>query len=174
MAAGSSFSQITSFVFDMDGVLTDGTLILFPDLYTQARKMHIKDGYALQLAIKKGYRVKVISGSMSEPVISRLEDLGVTDVSMGVKDKRAHLLTYMNTNKINKDELLFMGDDIPDLDAMKEAGLPCCPSDAVAEIKEISVFVSSLAGGTGCVREVIEKVMRARGDWQAMEGVRSL
>lgn len=173
MIAGTNFSQITCFVFDMDGVLTDGTLLLLPD-NTQVRKMHIKDGYAIQLAVKKGYKIHVISGSHAEPVRVRLNKLGVTDVSMSVRDKKEHLLSYMKSQGIKKEELLYMGDDIPDLDAMQLAGLPCCPSDAAVEIRSVSSFVSSLAGGTGCVREVIEKVMRARGDWQALEGVSSL
>ena len=174
MTAGSSFSQITTFIFDMDGVLTDGTLILLPDLYTQARKMHIKDGYALQLAIKKGYKIAIISGSHDEPSQSRLKGLGIADISMGVKDKKTKLLSYMQSKGLKKEELLYMGDDIPDLEAMLEVGLPSCPADAVAEIKAISTFVSSYAGGTGCVREVIEKVMRARGDWQWLPGVSSI
>ena len=174
MKAGSEFAQITTFIFDMDGVLTDGTLILFPDLYTQARTMHIKDGYALQLAIKKGYRIKIISGSISEPAQSRLEYLGVTDVSMGVKDKKKLLLSYMSAKGLAKEEILYMGDDIPDLEAMMEVGLPCCPSDAAMDIISIASYITSASGGKGCVREVIEKVLRARGDWAQLPGLSSL
>lgn len=174
MELGIQFDRVSTFVFDVDGVLTDGTVILLPDLSTQARRMHVKDGYALQLAIKTGYRVKVISGAVSEPVSMRLKSLGVTDVSMGIKDKAAHLQAYMMDNKIQPDELLFMGDDIPDLEAMKLAGLPCCPADAVAEIRAASVYVATGVGGAGCVREVIEKVLRARGDWQTGAGLSSL
>jgi 3-deoxy-D-manno-octulosonate 8-phosphate phosphatase (KDO 8-P phosphatase) len=174
MSSSVNFSAITTFIFDMDGVLTDGTLLLFPDLTTQARKMHIKDGYALQLAIKKGYRIKVISGSFSEEVKTRLAYLGVKDVSMSVKDKRALLLDYMNKHQLRKEEVLYMGDDVPDWEAMKETGLPTCPRDAALDILSCSLFISSYDGGKGCVREVIENVLRARGHWDVTSGVRSL
>lgn len=174
MSSSLNFSAVTTFIFDVDGVLTDGTLILFPDLTTQARTMHIKDGYALQLAIKKGYRVKVISGSFSEEVKARLSYLGVNDVSMSVKDKRTMLLEYMKKHQLQKEEVLYMGDDVPDLEAMKEAGLPTCPKDAALDILSCSLFISSFEGGKGCVREVIENVLRARGHWDANSEIRSL
>lgn len=173
MSSSINFSAITTFVFDMDGVLTDGTLLLFPDLQTQARSMHIKDGYALQLAIKKGYRVKVISGSFSEEVKQRLSYLGVEDVSLSVKDKRRMLLAYMEQHQLQKGEVLYMGDDVPDLDAMKEVGMPCCPKDAAIDILTQALFVSTYEGGKGCVREVIENVLRARDDWDTTSGLPS-
>lgn len=174
MSSGLHFSSITTFVFDMDGVLTDGTLLLFPDLTTEARRMHIKDGYALQLAIKKGYKIKIISGSFSEEVKLRLSYLGVKDVSMSVKDKRKMLLEYVEKHQLRKEEVLYMGDDVPDLEVMKEVGLPCCPKDAALDILSTSLFISSYEGGKGCVREVIENVLRARGDWDTHSGLRSL
>lgn len=174
MSSGLHFSSITTFVFDMDGVLTDGTLLLFPDLTTEARRMHIKDGYALQLAIKKGYKIKIISGSFSEEVKLRLSYLGVKDVSMSVKDKRKMLLEYLEKHQLRKEEVLYMGDDVPDLEVMKEVGLPCCPKDAALDILSTSLFISSYEGGKGCVREVIENVLRARGDWDIQSGLRSL
>ena len=174
MSSGLHFSSITTFVFDMDGVLTDGTLLLFPDLTTEARRMHIKDGYALQLAIKKGYKIKIISGSFSEEVKSRLSYLGVKDVSMSVKDKKKMLLEYLEKHQLRKEEVLYMGDDVPDLEVMKEVGLPCCPKDAALDILSTSLFISSYEGGKGCVREVIENVLRARGDWDTHSGLRSL
>ncbi|MFZ9695864.1 MAG: KdsC family phosphatase [Chitinophagaceae bacterium] len=174
MPSSLNFSAITTFVLDVDGVLTDGTLLLFPDLITRARSMHIKDGYALQLAVKKGYRIKVISGSFSEEVKSRLVDLGVKDVSMSVKDKRTMLLEYMQNHQLRKEEVLYMGDDVPDLEAMQESGLPTCPKDAALDIINCSTFISSYEGGKGCVREVIENVLRARGDWDTHAGVGSL
>lgn len=174
MSSGLHFAAITTFVFDMDGVLTDGTLLLFPDLTTEARRMHIKDGYALQLAIKKGYKIKIISGSFSEEVKSRLSYLGVKDVSMSVKDKKKMLLEYLEKHQLRKEEVLYMGDDVPDLEVMKEVGLPCCPKDAALDILSTSLFISSYEGGKGCVREVIENVLRARGDWDTHSGLRSL
>jgi len=158
------FKKITCFVFDVDGVLTDGSVLLLENGIL-ARKMSIKDGYALQLAIKKNYRVKVISGSNSTEVTERLRKLGVTDVTMGVEDKKELLEKYLNDMGLNKDEVLYMGDDIPDLEAMKLAGLATCPSDAVQEIKQAAQYISHLKGGKACVRDVIEKAMKLRGDW---------
>ena len=158
------FSRITTFVFDVDGVLTDGTLFVFEN-DEHVRRMNIKDGYALQLAIKKGYRVAIFSGGVSEAVVQRLNKLGVRDVFMNVKDKRSGMLDYMRQHEITRDEVLFMGDDIPDYAVMKEAALPCAPSDAVPEIKQIAKYISSLPGGQGCVRDVIEKVLKLRNHW---------
>lgn len=166
------FAKIKCFVFDVDGVLTDGELLLLDD-GQMARKMNIKDGYALQLAIKKGYRVVVISGGISAPVKQRLERLAVMDVFLNVENKKQLLLDYLQKNKIDQEEVLYMGDDIPDYEVMKEAGLPCCPADAVAEIKQIAAYISSLNGGTGCAREVIEKVLKLRGDWELATGIAS-
>lgn len=158
------FKHITTFVFDVDGVLTDGNLLVLPG-GVMARSMNIKDGYALQLAVKNGYRVLVISGGNSPEVKDRLEKLGVTNVWMQVSDKPAVLKEYMQQHGLAAEAVLYMGDDIPDLQAIQLAGLPCCPADAVQEIKEKSVYISHLTGGTGCVRDVIEKVMKLRGDW---------
>lgn len=158
------FKHITTFVFDVDGVLTDGNLLVLPG-GVMARSMNIKDGYALQLAVKKGYNVLVISGGNSPEVKDRLEKLGVTNVWMQVSDKPAVLEEYMQQHQLAAEAVLYMGDDIPDLQVIQLAGLPCCPADAVQEIKEKSVYISHLTGGAGCVRDVIEKVMKLRGDW---------
>jgi len=159
------FKHITTFVFDVDGVLTDGTLIVLPD-GVMARRMNIKDGYALQLAVKKGYHVVVISGGNSAEVKDRLLKLGVKDVWMQVEDKAAVLQHFMQQNQLSPAQVLYMGDDIPDLKVMQVAGLPCCPADAVQEIKEISVYISHSKGGDGCARDVIEKTMKLRGNWE--------
>lgn len=159
-----SFKHITTFVFDVDGVLTNGTLILLPN-GVMARSMNIKDGYALQLAIKKGYRVLVISGGDSPEVVERLNKLGVSEVWMKVKDKKSLLDKYLKEHAIDNKAVLYMGDDIPDLSVMQSAGLACCPADAVQEIKDLSIYISHLSGGVGCVRDVIEKVLKLRGDW---------
>ena len=158
------FRKITTFVFDVDGVLTEGNLIVLPD-GLMARRMNIKDGYALQLAVKRGYNVVVISGGNSPEVKERLNKLGVANVWMQVNDKKNILQDFVKENNLQQAEILFMGDDIPDYEAMNVVGLPCCPADAATEIKQISKYISPLPGGVGCAREVIEKVMKLRGDW---------
>jgi 3-deoxy-D-manno-octulosonate 8-phosphate phosphatase (KDO 8-P phosphatase) len=168
-----SFSRIKAFVFDMDGVLTDGTLLVMPG-GEWIRKMHIHDGYALQLAVKRGYRVCVISGSSSGPVQERLERLGVTDIFMKVGNKAAVLSTYMQSHGLSREQVLYMGDDIPDIAVSKMAGLPCCPSDAMPDMREAAQYIALKPGGYGCVREVIEKALRIQQAWEADGTVKSL
>ena len=167
------FASITTFIFDMDGVLTDGTIWVFQG-NDFIRRMNIKDGYALQLAIKKGYRIAVITGSHSLPVQERLSALGITAVFQRVQHKKEELNAYIVQNKLNKDEVLYMGDDIPDYEAMQTAGVACCPADAVTEIKTIAHYISPRSGGQGCVRDVIEKVLKIRGHWEMDTGVRNV
>lgn len=159
------FKRITTFVFDVDGVLTDGNVYVF-DNGEQVRRMNIKDGFALQLAVKKGYRILVLSGGNSPAVVSRLKKLGITDIFMSVLDKRRALLQYLNDHNIDKHHVLFMGDDIPDYMVMGEAGLPCAPADAATEIIKSAKYISSKNGGHGCVRDVIEKVLKLNGQWE--------
>jgi 3-deoxy-D-manno-octulosonate 8-phosphate phosphatase (KDO 8-P phosphatase) len=168
-----AFEKVKAFVFDMDGVLTDGTVLVMPD-GEWIRKMHIRDGYALQLAVKKGYHICVISGSASEPVRQRLAKLGVTDVFMNVANKQACLLEYMQARNLHRDEVLYMGDDVPDLEVGTLAGLSCCPADAAIDIRENVHYISPIPGGFGCVREVIEKVLRLQGNWVVDSGLRSV
>lgn len=158
------FKQIKTFVFDLDGVLTDGSLLIFPG-NEFIRRMNIKDGYAIQLAVKKGYHVVIISGSVSKPCAERFEYLGVKNVFMKVKDKEEVLAQFLLSNHLKWEETLFMGDDIPDLEVMKLVGLSVCPADAVPEIKAVSKFISTVQGGQGCVREVIEKVLKLNDQW---------
>lgn len=158
------FKKIKTFVFDLDGVLTDGSLMILPG-NEFVRTMNIKDGYAIQLAVKKGYHVIVISGSVSKPCAERLEYLGVKNVYMKVKDKEDVLAQYLLAHQLQWEETLFMGDDLPDLEVMKQVGLAACPADAVAEIKAISKFISAIPGGKGCAREVIEKVLKLNDHW---------
>lgn len=162
------FKVISTFVLDVDGVLTDGTLLVLED-GQMARKMNIKDGYALQAAIKKGYNIVIISGGKSEPVRDRLTKLGVQDVFLNVQDKTETLTNYANNKNITWDEILFMGDDIPDYYCMKKVGLACCPKDAASEIKLISKYISPFKGGEGCVRDIIEKTMKLHGKWEIFE-----
>lgn len=160
------FDKIRLVALDVDGVLTDGTVLVLEN-GLQARKMSVRDGYALQLAVKKGISIMVISGALSEPVRDRLNKLGITDVFMGVTDKWGLLSQQMNERGIQADEVLFMGDDIPDLDVMKKVGLAVCPADAAEEIRSVAAVISNNKGGEGCVREILEKLMKARGLWDA-------
>ena len=164
MSIPDKFRSIKTFVFDVDGVLTDGSVLLLND-GQMARTMNIKDGYALQLAIKKGYRVLVISGGTSDAVRVRLNKLGVTDVFLPVENKKEKLEAYIAQHRLQHEEILFMGDDIPDLVSMQIAGLPCCPADAATEIKKISAYISPFNGGKGCARDVLEKVLKLNGHW---------
>ena len=158
------FKKITTFVFDVDGVLTDGTVLVLPG-GVQARQMHIKDGFGLQMAIKNGFNVIIVSGGTSDPVVDRLTKLGIENVFMSVADKKTFLDSYIKKQKLTWDELLYMADDLPDLDTMKLCGVSACPSDAVMEIKEISHYISPVNGGFGCVRDVIEKVLKVQSKW---------
>lgn len=166
-------APITTFVFDVDGVLTDGTLLLFPD-GNMIRRMNIKDGYALQLAIKQGYNIAIISGGYSEPVKDRFVKLGVTDIFMEVNDKKKILTEYIANRNIQWHEILIMGDDIPDVEMMQQPGVvACCPADAVDKIKQISHYISPFSGGSGCVRDVVEKVMKIQNTWKHVKDVKS-
>jgi 3-deoxy-D-manno-octulosonate 8-phosphate phosphatase (KDO 8-P phosphatase) len=158
------FQKITTFIFDVDGILTDGTVIVM-DNGLQARRMHIKDGFALQMAQKNGYKVLVISGGNSSQVVDRLNKLGIMDVHMSVLDKKALVMDYISKNNLKAEQVLYMGDDLPDIPAMSVVGLPCCPADAVNEVKEVVQYISPLNGGMACVRDVIEKVLKLNDHW---------
>lgn len=156
--------HITTFVFDYDGVLTDGTVIIMNN-GDALRTANVKDGYALQLAVKNGYRVAVISGGYSESMLRRFEALNVKDVFLGVDKKIAVFTEYLEKHSLSPDEVLYMGDDIPDYETMKMVGMPVCPADASEEIKAISRYISHQKGGHGCARDVIEQVMKIQGKW---------
>jgi 3-deoxy-D-manno-octulosonate 8-phosphate phosphatase (KDO 8-P phosphatase) len=157
--------SITTFVFDVDGVFTNGPLIITEngDLL---RTMNIRDGYAVQLAVKKGYKVCIISGGRSEGVIARMKRLGVDNVFMGVENKTEKLKEFAAAQEISLNDVLYMGDDMPDWQVMKTTGFPCCPADAVEEIIALCKYISPAKGGEGCVRDVIEKVLKLNGDWE--------
>lgn len=157
-------APIRCFVFDVDGVLTDGSLLVTEEGH-MLRSMNIKDGYALQLAVKKNYHVWVISGGTSEAVRMRLNKLGITEVQLGVADKKEALHLLVSKYNVPQRAICYMGDDIPDYGVMQKAGLPCCPNDAVSEIKHISKYISPVNGGKGCVRDIIEQVLKLNGDW---------
>jgi 3-deoxy-D-manno-octulosonate 8-phosphate phosphatase (KDO 8-P phosphatase) len=155
--------HITTLVFDVDGVLTDGTVFLMKD--EMVRTMIARDGYALQLAVKKGYNVAIITGGNSPTVKFRLESLGIKDVFMGAGDKTIVFDQYLADKGIQPEEVMYMGDDIPDYKVMEKAGLAVCPQDAATEVKSISDYISDKNGGRGCARDIIEQVMRVQGKW---------
>ncbi len=156
--------DITTFVFDVDGVFTDGS-ILITTSGEMLRKMSVKDGYALKTAIQKGYNVCIISGGTNEGVRERLRGLGVTDIYMGAHHKEEPLLEYLDIYGIKPENVLYMGDDLPDIPPMLKVAMPTAPQNAVPEVKAASKYVSHKNGGDGCVRDVIEQVMKVRGDW---------
>ncbi len=166
------FKPITTFIFDVDGVLTDGTVLVL-DNGLQARRMNIKDGFALQMAVKNGYRVLIVSGGNSPQVANRLEKLGIYDVNMSVADKKTFVADYIAKNNLSKEQVLYMADDLPDLPVMSIVGLPCCPADAVNEVKEAVQYISPINGGYACVRDVIEKVLKLNDHWNYREDVAS-
>lgn len=157
-------NAIKAFVLDVDGVLTDGSVILH-ESGEQVRRMNIKDGYALQLAVKKAYGVAVISGGRSEAVRTRFKALGVEDVYLGAANKLHVFENYMRGKSYTTEDILYMGDDIPDYDIMRRVGLPCCPADAAEQIRAVALYISKAKGGNACVREVIELVMKQQGNW---------
>lgn len=164
----SKLKDITTLVFDVDGVLTDGSVFV-TETGEQSRAFNIKDGYALQLAVKCGYNVAAISGSRSKTAIHRLNSLGITDVFLGAQVKTQKLKDYLESKSILAANVLYMGDDIPDLEVMKRVGLPVCPADAVEEIKGVSTYVSPYPGGRGAARDIIEKVLKVQGKWMSAE-----
>ncbi len=166
----AEFKKVTTFIFDIDGVLTDSTVLVLEN-GLQARRMNIKDGLGLQMAVKNGFRVVAISGSYSEPVMERLKKLGINAVQMSVADKKEFVSDYINNNNLRWEEVLYMADDLPDHALMKMVGLPCCPADAVPEILELSKYISPVNGGYGCVRDVIQKVLKVQDKWIYHEDV---
>jgi 3-deoxy-D-manno-octulosonate 8-phosphate phosphatase (KDO 8-P phosphatase) len=158
------FQDINNFIFDVDGVLTDGGVLLLEN-GLQARRMNIKDGLALQMALKNGYKVIIVSGGSSAPVIHRLQYLGLTEIYLGLKDKLIFLENYVEQNQLNWSRSLYMGDDLPDIPVLEKVGLPCCPADAAIEVKKLSKYISPVNGGYGCVRDVIEKVLKLNDHW---------
>lgn len=161
----SLFEHIKVFVFDIDGVLTDSMLHI-QESGELLRRMNIKDGYALQLAVKKGYHVWVISGGQSNASKRRLNNLGIQEVYIGVPDKLTLLKEKMAQFNIKPEEVLFMGDDMPDLTSLQYSGLATCPNDAAVEVANIADYISPLKGGFGCVRDVIEKVLKINKHWE--------
>jgi 3-deoxy-D-manno-octulosonate 8-phosphate phosphatase (KDO 8-P phosphatase) len=157
-------ARVKAFIFDIDGVLSLQTISL-NSFGVPNRTVNLRDGYALQLAMKKGYHIGIISGSSSKDYQKRLKRLGVSDVYLKSRNKLDDFKGFLKKHGLNKSDVLFMGDDIPDFEVMKEAGIPVCPSDADSEIKQISSYISDKKGGEGCARDVIEQVLRLHNKW---------
>lgn len=161
-------SPVTTFIFDYDGVMTDGTVYMDSN-GDPLRSSNVKDGYALQLASKLGYHVAVISGAIVTNITKRLNSLGVKDVFTGAADKVLVLDEYMKRCRLSPEQIVFMGDDIPDMRVMQMVGVPACPADAADEVKAISKFISVREGGRGCVRDIIEQTLKVQGKWLSAE-----
>jgi len=156
--------KISTVFLDMDGVLTDGSVIIDAN-GEQLRTMNVKDGYALQLASRKAYRIVILSGGRAEVLRERFKYLGIDDVFLGVNNKLECFDNFIKENKIKKSSVLYMGDDIPDYKVMKQVAVATCPSDAAEEIKSICHYISPFLGGKGCVRDIIEQIMKVQGKW---------
>ena len=156
--------KITTFIFDVDGVLTSGMLTIMPD-GELVRHMNVKDGYAMKTALNKGFKVCIISGGTNKAVKSRLAALGIQDIYLGAHNKINEYKEILEKYNLNHENVLYMGDDIPDIPVMKKVGLASCPNNAVPEVQQAARYISNIKGGEGCVRDVIEQVMRVQGKW---------
>lgn len=161
-----NLNQIKAVIFDVDGVLSSSTINMGPD-GQPVRSLNIKDGYAIQLAVKMGLHLAIITGGKTENVRLRYEGLGMKDVYLGVSMKLEVYQQFKQKYGLKDEEVLYMGDDIPDYEVMQICGLPCCPADACHEIKEISTYVSPCNGGQGCARDILEQILKAQGKWMA-------
>ncbi len=160
--------KIKALVFDVDGVLSAEVITLHPD-GEPMRTVNIKDGYALQLAVKRGLHIGIITGGHTEAVKKRYAGLGIRDIYMSAAVKTNEFADFMQKHGLQPEEVLYMGDDIPDYAVMRLCGLPCCPADAAPEIKAVSLYISHCRGGYGCGRDVIEQVLKAQGKWMSDE-----
>ena len=164
--------DINTFVFDVDGVLTDGTVIITTE-GELLRTMSVKDGYALKSAAQLGYQICIISGGSNEGVRKRLAGLGIRHIFLGSSEKEGIFDRFLQDNNIDPANVLYMGDDIPDIPPMKKVAIAACPQNAVPEVKEICNYVSHKNGSEGCVRDVIEQVLKVRGDWAKLFDAKS-
>ncbi len=157
-------NSVTTFILDVDGVLTDSSVQVTTS-GEMLRTMNIRDGFAMKAAVESGYRVCIISGGSNQGVITRLQNLGITDIYLAAPDKVATFKEFTTTYGIPAEHVLYMGDDLPDFRVMQLVGLPACPQDSVPEIKAICKYISHKDGGRGAVRDVIEQVMKVQGKW---------
>ena len=160
-----SFRQVHTFIFDVDGVLTNNKVLVMENGQL-LRQMNIRDGYAIKRAVDAGYKVCIITGGRSEGVRRRLEALGVKDVYLGAQEKLESYEEFVAAYSLDEGKILYMGDDLPDYPVMRRVGFPTCPRDAAPEIFDLALYISPMNGGEGCVRDVIEKVLRLNGSWQ--------
>tara|TARA_S200000501_G_scaffold378467_1_gene441224 strand:+ start:1640 stop:2164 length:525 start_codon:yes stop_codon:yes gene_type:complete len=160
----NKLKKIKAFILDVDGVLTNGGLIIYPD-GKFLRQMNAKDGYAIKLAIKHGYIIGVITGGREQNIKTRLEHLGVKEVFLGAHNKLPILKEFLKKHNLHKDDVMYMGDDIPDLEVLKHVGFSCCPFDASFDVQNICDYISMKKGGEGCVRDVIEQTLRVTDKW---------
>lgn len=163
---GYDLTKIEAIIFDIDGVLSPSTVPM-SDAGLPMRMVNVKDGYSIQLAVKKGLRIAIISGAGDEALRRRYNILGVTDIYLNAADKLPCLNDFITKSGIAHENIAYMGDDIPDLTVMKTVGLPCAPRDADDEVKAVAAFIAQSAGGYGAGRELIEEVMRAKGLWMS-------
>ena len=157
--------HIKTFIFDVDGVLTDGK-ILITNEGELLRSFDTKDGYAIKCALVQGYKIVIITGGRNQGVEDRFKELGVFDIYMGAHHKIDAYQDLMDNYDLDPETILYVGDDIPDIPVMEKVGLGCCPSDAVSDVKAMANYVSHKKGGEGCVREIIEQVLRVQGKWR--------
>ena len=164
--------NITTFIFDVDGVLTNGKVLITSqgEMY---REMDTKDGYALKCALVQGYRVCIISGGTNEGVRNRLKALGIYDIYLGAHHKQEPFQDLMDSYDLKPEEILYMGDDVPDIVVMEQVAVAACPNDAVSDVKEIANYISHKKGGEGCVREIIEQTLRVQGKWLTNMGAKN-
>lgn len=155
---------VKAFAFDIDGVLSASEITLHPN-GEPMRSINTKDGYALQLAIKLGYPIAIITGGRTRSVRIRFKGLGIKDIHMGASNKLPIFEGFLKKHDLKAEEVMFMGDDIPDFPVMEACGFPVCPADAVPELQEVAIYTSHKNGGDGCVRDVVEQVLKAQGKW---------
>jgi len=160
-----ALTKVTTLIFDIDGVLTNNTVFV-NEQGEMLRNLHSKDGYALQLAIKKGYKIVIISGGNNEPVKKVLERAGIQHIFIRQHDKLQCYKDLLAEHSLSDEQIMYMGDDLPDWEVMKRVGVAACPNDAATEIKEICQYISDKKGGEGCVRDIIEQIMRVQQTWE--------
>ena len=156
--------EITTFILDVDGVLTNGR-ILVTSKGKMLREMNTKDGFIIKYALDKGFKIFIISGGTNKGVKERLKDLGIEEIFLGEHTKKDTYDKLIKKYNLKKNEIVYMGDDIPDIPVMKKIGVPCCPNDAVPDVKQISIYISKKDGGQGCVRDIIEQTLRVQNKW---------
>ena len=156
--------KITTFILDVDGVLTNGK-ILITSKGKMLREMNTKDGFIIKYALDEGFKIFIISGGTNKGVRERLKDLGIEEIFLGKDSKNSTYEMLIKKHNLNENEILYMGDDVPDIPVMKKVGVPCCPNDAVPDVKQISIYISKKNGGQGCVRDIIEQTLRVQNKW---------